>query len=247
MYENQLQECGLTKNESLVYLALLRLGKAKTGTIVKEAKISGGKVYETLYKLIDKGLVKVVTENGIKHFIANSPETLMSYMQERDESLHKKGKELESIIPELTKLQLVSIKEFESVSLVKDMRGIRTLVYDILEKGKEIKIMGVRSSKDETFNNFWRGWHRRRVELKKKAKILFSDKHTEYWNFFKKLPYTEVKEMLHFTPSAIMIIDNNTFIFSYDKEFTCIHISSVSIARSFSQFFDDLWRISPKT
>ncbi len=104
--------------------------------------------------------------------------------------------------------------------------------------------MGVCSSKDEKYNNFWMGWHSQRVKLRKEAKVLFSDKKTDYWRFFKKLKYTRVKEILHFSPSAIMIIDNNSFIFSYDKELICIHIVSQSIAKSFSNFFDDLWRIA---
>ena|SRR3989344_4825728 len=104
--------------------------------------------------------------------------------------------------------------------------------------------MGVNSSKEEKFNNFWMHWHKRRVSLKKKAKIIFSDKNTNYWKFFKKLRYTQVKEIIHFTPSAILIIDDDVFIFSYEDKLTCVHISTKSIAVSFSQFFDDLWKIT---
>jgi len=115
-----------------------------------------------------------------------------------------------------------------------------------LEKAKIIKIMGVRSSKDVKYNNFWRNWHRRRVQLKKDAQILFSDKDTEYWNFFKKLKYTNIREINNFTPSAIMILDDNSFIFSYEEEFTCIHIISKPIATSLSEFFNDLWKMAKK-
>ena len=40
MYETVLESLGLTQNESKVYEALLVLGKAKTGAIVKKAKIA---------------------------------------------------------------------------------------------------------------------------------------------------------------------------------------------------------------
>src|SRR3989344_7253366 len=102
MYEKLLENCGLTKNESLVYLTLLKRGKSKSGDIVKEAKISGGKIYETLYKLVEKGLVKYIEENGIKKFIANNPETLISYLQEKERTLHKKEDELKKVLPQLT-------------------------------------------------------------------------------------------------------------------------------------------------
>ena len=65
MHEKLLMDSGLTKNEARVYLTLLKIGKSQSGRIVKEAEISGGKVYETLNKLIDKGNTVVVIEHNI--------------------------------------------------------------------------------------------------------------------------------------------------------------------------------------
>jgi HTH-type transcriptional regulator, sugar sensing transcriptional regulator len=243
MYEKLLRECGLTQNESLVYLALLRIGKARSGEIVKEAKISGGKVYETLYKLIDKGLVKSVSENKVKHFIANEPSTLISYVKEREKLLHEKEMELEKILPGLKELKRKD-ELLETVSLVKGLRGISSIMYKSLEGAGKVQIMGVRSGKNVRYNNFWSGWHRERVILKKRAKIIFSDRDTEYWKHFRKQKFTEVRNIDHFTPSAIMIVDDESFIFSYGEEITCIHITSKAISDSFSEFFMDLWKIS---
>lgn len=242
MYNKLLEECGLTKNESLTYLALLKLGKAKSGEIVREAGISGGKIYETLYKLVDKGIVKEVTENGVKRFIPNDPKTLIQYVKEKQKKLELKEKELENVLPNLNNIK--NEIEQDSVSLIKGLRGISSLVYEKLRHAKSIKIMGIRSSKDEKYNNFWQNWHRERVKLKEEAKILFSDKNTEYWHFFKGLSYTKVKEILHPSPSAIMIIDDNSFLFSYDKDLICTHIYSKQIADSLSSFFEDLWGIA---
>jgi len=243
MYEDILYECGLTQNETAVYLALLKLGKAKSGEIVREAKISGGKIYETLYKLIEKGLVKEVIENGIKRFISNDPKTLLTYLEEKTLKIKEKKEQLEKIIPGFYKLSK-NESEIESVSIIKNLRGISTIVYGCLEKAKQIKAMGLNSSKDERYNNFWRGWHRKRVSLKKEAQIIFSDKNTEYLDFFKSLSHTKIKYILHFSPSAIMIVDNNILIFSYGEEITCIHIISEPIKKSFLNFFDDLWKIA---
>lgn len=240
LHEELLRACGLTQNESLVYLSLLKVGKATSSKIVKEANISGGKIYETLEKLIHKGLVKSIIENGVKNFMTNEPEMLVEYIKDKERELHKKEEELAKILPQLKGLKEHE-QRLENVALIKGLRGIKPLVYDSLKKGKIIKIMGVTSKKDVEFNNFWRFWHLERVKLRKKAEIIFSDKNTDYWRFYKKLKYTKVKEILHFTPSAILIIDYNLFIFSYEEELTCIHIKSKSISDSFSQFFDGLW------
>ena len=57
-----LEKIGLTKGESKVYLALLRIGKSNIGPIIKEAKVSNSKVYDILDRLAQKGLVGVAIE-----------------------------------------------------------------------------------------------------------------------------------------------------------------------------------------
>lgn len=241
MYEDLLEETGLTKNEAIIYMTLLKTGKSKSGELIKKSKVSSGKIYETLYKLIDKGLVKSVSENGVQHFIANNPKAVISYIQEKEKLLQDKEEKLKKILPELESVAKIETN-LETVSLIKGFRGISPIIYEHLEKANTtINIMGLRSSKNVKFNNFWKNWHRHRVELKKEAQLLFSDKNTEYWKFFKKLEYTEVHETLSTSPSAIAIINENVFIFSYDEEFTCIHINSSSIANSFKSFFESLW------
>lgn len=244
MYEELLTECGLTKNESLVYLALLRLGRAKSGDLVREAKISGGKIYETLYKLVDKGLIKEFSENGIKQFESNSPSSLLDHIAEKRKSLEIKENSLKKILPALSNIQTLNTDS--SVFLLKGIRGIKYNVYLALKTAHSIKIMGISSSKDEKFNNFWRSWHSERISLKKEAKIIFSDRNTEYWKFFKDLDYTQIRELEHLSPSAIMIIDEQIFIFSYDKDVSCVHIKSAPMSVSFSNFFDDLWKIAKR-
>jgi len=134
-----------------------------------------------------------------------------------------------------------------SIEVDKDpmyQRGVKPLVYEALERSKKIKIMGVTSKKEIRYNNFWRHWHTERTRLKKRAEIIFSDRNTDYWKFYKKLRYTKVKEILSFTPSAILLIDENIFIFSYEEDLTCIHIKSLPISDSFLQFFDGLWKVA---
>ncbi|MBS3123803.1 hypothetical protein J4437_04160 [Candidatus Woesearchaeota archaeon] len=242
MYESLLENTGLTKNEAAAYLALLKNGKSTSYKIVREAKMSSGKIYETLDKLQQKGLIKSILENGVKHFTANDPEALFEYLKQKEQAIIEKEKELHKILPNLKDLRIK--EEIEEVGLISGFRGISPLVYKALENAKSIKIMGVSSTKNVKFNNFWKNWHRERILKKKKAQIIFSDKGSDYWKFFKKLELTEVKESLIISPSAIMIIDEQSFIFSYDQELKCIHIVSESIAKSFSGFFDSIWKIN---
>jgi sugar-specific transcriptional regulator TrmB len=242
MHEKLLIDAGLTQNEARVYLTLLELGKSQSGKIVQKAKVSGGKIYETLSKLIDKGLVEVIVENGVKQFFAADPQSILMYMEEKKKKISEQTKSLAKIVPDLQKIREYE-QPTENVYYIKGFKGIKPIVYKALENAKEVKIMGVRSSKSEKFNIFWKHWHNKRVSLKVKAKLLFTDRNTQYWKFFKKLKYTTIRSTPSLSPSAIMIIDNNAFIFSYDKELTTIHIASAAIAGSFNSFFDDLWEM----
>src|SRR3989344_843345 len=193
MREQLLTEAGLTINEAKIYLSLLKLGKAPSGRIVKEAHIAGGKVYETLYKLIHKGLVEVITENNVKQFIAADPQSLLSYMEERKNQLTQQAEKLASIIPDLQKIKHLT-EPVENVYLIKGFHGIKPLVNEAVLKAKgEFLIMGVRSSKEAQFNIFWQHWHQERIKQKKKARMIFTDRETEYWNFFQKMRLTETR------------------------------------------------------
>jgi sugar-specific transcriptional regulator TrmB len=72
MEEKSLEKIGLTKNETKVYLALLKIGTSKVGEILKESKLNSGKIYEVINSLEQKGLVSESTINNVKHFTATS-------------------------------------------------------------------------------------------------------------------------------------------------------------------------------
>ena len=242
MYENELVQVGLTQNEAKAYLALLRLGKSTSGKIIEEAGIASGKIYETLQKLIEKGLIEAVVENGVKQFHAGNPKSLLLYMKEREEQISVQAKQLAQIIPSLEEMKRWEELP-EGVFLVKGMRGIKPMVYDVLtQTEEEIKIMGVRSVKQKMFNTFWLHWHTQRMALGKKARVLFSDR-GEYWQKFMSMKYTQVRSLSTVSPSAMMILGEHVFIFSYEEEFTCIHILSGQVAKSFDAFFESLWMV----
>ena len=51
MERRYLEKIGLTKNESIVYTTLLKLGISKTGEILKKSGLNSGKIYEILESL----------------------------------------------------------------------------------------------------------------------------------------------------------------------------------------------------
>src|SRR3989338_7565885 len=98
METKQLESLGLTRNEALIYLFLLKKGETTTGAIIKETGIANSRVYENLNSLIIKGLVSYNVQKDGKHFRAEEPNKFI----ELEETRRKKIREL---VPQLNNLK----------------------------------------------------------------------------------------------------------------------------------------------
>jgi len=112
-----LSEIGLSSREIAVYLALLKLGSTTAGPLVKESEVQNAKIYETLEKMMKKGLVTYVVKQSIKHFQAVNPITLINFFDEKKNRLQNTVNELQ-IIQQHTEPECNS-RVFEGVRSIK--------------------------------------------------------------------------------------------------------------------------------
>ena len=138
---NTLKHSGLTKNESKIYLALIRLGSVKAGQVSKETEFNRTTTYECLKSLGSKGLVSYVIIGKIKYFQASNPKNLEMYMQDKLD-------DIKSILPELEK-QYKSTKLKENIRLFKGNKGVKSVLNDIIENAKENYIFGSEGQLEE--------------------------------------------------------------------------------------------------
>ena len=113
--ENQLQEIGLTEQESKVYLQLLKEKYQEASKISKLTKINRSVTYSVLNSLIQKGLTSYVIRNNIKYFIAADPKTLIDFLKDKE-------KILQNILPKLSNI-IPTEKENISVELYQGTKG----------------------------------------------------------------------------------------------------------------------------
>ncbi len=83
--EQQLQQLGLGKNESLVYLALFEIGRAKAGEIIAHTGLHRNLVYTALEKLVKDNLVAKFIKNDVAIFEANNPKMLLDKLENQKE------------------------------------------------------------------------------------------------------------------------------------------------------------------
>ncbi len=239
-----LEDIGLTHNESIVYLTLLREGTSKSGGILKNSGLNSGKIYEILDSLKKKGLASESIINNIKHYTAAPPSQILEYLDKQKEELEKDEQAIKGAIPELEKIRERKTKEIKAVTYI-GLRGIKTAAdeaLDSMKKDEEILAMGVTEKKDKKFNEFWISWTERRIKKKIIAKHIFSEK-SDYLKIFKKMKYTKVKVLDGLTPVTIDIFgEDKVLILNYNEPFSCTMIYDKNTATSFINFFYQLWK-----
>lgn len=123
-----LERVGLTPNEVKVYLALLETGSTTTGRIIKKTGMFGTRVYESLDRLVSKGLVTFVVMANRKHFQAVPPERFLTLLKEMED-------EVMEILPEL-KLKQELAKVQQAATVYQGVKGIKSALDNMLNELK---------------------------------------------------------------------------------------------------------------
>lgn len=74
---NKLKRFGFTTNEAKAYLALLQCQPASAYEVAKQAGLPTSKIYETVGRLVSRGVMQVSKEGTHRHYFAMNPADLM--------------------------------------------------------------------------------------------------------------------------------------------------------------------------
>lgn len=165
-----LKEIGMTDTEIKVYLALLRQGATSAGKIVEETGVYRKNLYDSLNKLIDKGLVSYVVENKIKIFQAKSPENLEKYLEEKKAKIEEQKQEIQKNIAEMKSLFKKTPAEIES-EIYRGTEGIKTILKECLNY-KEVLFIGATGDVENRLPYFWPQYNKKREKMGCKWKLL---------------------------------------------------------------------------
>ena len=238
-----LESIGLTKNESIVYLTLSKIGTSKVGELLKNSNLNSGRIYETLDSLENKGLVSESVINHVRHFTAAPPSRLFEYLNRKKEKIESEEKEIQTIIPQLETLRKISKKEVKAVTYT-GFNGFKTAVNeatDSLNEKEEIVSMGISKIPEKKFNIFWKQWYAKIKRKKLRVREIFSKK-DDYYNEFKKMPNTDARFLPAITPVAVDVYGSETvLIFNYEPPYSFILIQDKNTATSFKNLFEQLW------
>lgn len=240
MYEKTLEGIGLTQGEIKVYSALLKIGESTTGKIIEESKLSSGKIYEILDKLIDKGLATFIVKEKTKYFSPTNPKKILEYVDRKKEEIENKKREVESILQELIHIHNLKKEDYKAV-IYKGYEGLKTAIFESLEELNKNDIwmsMGTGSNRTEQVLWMWNKFEKLRVEKEINLKIIASNE--ENINNFLESKYMKAKILNIGGKVPVDIAGNSVLIYNFE-DLSVVKITSCDVANSFRDFFDHLW------
>lgn len=136
MYGELFQEIGLSVNEAKVYEALLPLGEASVQEISLQAKVHRRNVYDSLAKLVEKGLVSELFVKGEKRYKVMDPQRLMELLKEKEERLA-------ATLPQL-RARHEAIQEKEEAYFHRGIEGFKLYLQAILDENETVYFIGAK-------------------------------------------------------------------------------------------------------
>lgn len=246
-----LEEIGLSKTETKIYLTLLKTGQTTTTKIVRESGIHASKVYEFLDRLIQKGLVSYVIKSNKKHFSTSEPETLKEFLREKKKRLNEQEKKVNKLLPELKELKK-SRKDVIQSEIYEGLRGVKSIyekILDTLGSGHTQYIIGAPRIGNELIEGYLLDWHKRRIKKKIRCRYIYDSDVTDYGKKREKMPLTEVKYLPKNIVSPVWIeIFKDNVVIGHIKGRNAILflIKDKEIAKSYMDYFMLIWKISKK-
>ena len=237
-----LKQLGFSEKEIQVYLALLNLGPASVRSIAQQAQINRGTTYDILKSLIKRGLASYYHRDKHQYFLAEDPEKLKDYLDDKEKELETVKQQIKNVIPEMKSIynkagQKPVVRYYEGST------GIKTILQDVLKVMTEAedKEYYVYSSSDvraylyQDFPNF----AKERVRLRIKVKAIAIGSGGALWGMDERR-WLSKKEG---SPTYIIIYYKKVVLISLsrDKVPHGVIIEDKSIFETQKMIFEFLW------
>ena len=136
MYAEVFEQLGLYKNEARVYEALLQEGELSVGGISVKSQVHRRNVYDTLNRLVEKGLVFEIVQRGENRYRAVDPSKLEELIQE-------KHLMLKNVKPNLLNLYK-STPHKDDVFVYRGPEGWKNYMQDMLRINEDAYFIGAK-------------------------------------------------------------------------------------------------------
>ncbi|HLD12773.1 MAG TPA: helix-turn-helix domain-containing protein [Candidatus Nanoarchaeia archaeon] len=228
-----LEQFGLTKLETQIYLTLLDIGPALAGTISRRSGIHRRNVYDAAERLIRKGLVGYIQQNNRRHYAATNPEQLLTIINEQAAAINH-------VLPKLQE-KYNQTHQTQETLFYKGKKALKNVFEDQLNHGKEILVLGASTHAKEQLQYYLHWYTKNRVKQRKKLRLIYHQHMKE------KIPYAETRYLpLPATNIATNIYGDKVAIINWQEKPFVILIHNKDIADNYKAYFEQLWKTAKK-
>lgn len=233
--QETLESIGMNKNEIIIYLDLIKVGSSSAHDISNRTKIHRPNVYDTLDKMIKKGIVTSSIEESKKIFYPIEPNNLLEYLKQREF-------DLKEVIPEIEKFRATA-KQERKIEMAEGIRAIRNILNSFLEDNQPIYVYGIPKTAIEDLGGFINDFHQRRIQKNIPMKHIYNKNAEKRIRELNQLTLTEARYLpsLFDTNTTTNICGDRVVLFFWEPPFWAIIIKNESIANAYKKYFDILW------
>ena len=237
---------GFNKNESIVYLSLIKFGISEASAIIKDTKFHKNIVYDNLEKLIDKGLVSYIIEEGRKVFNLASPQALIQFFDNQEKEIKEKKAVAERLSKELNN-NIKKTYEKQEAEIYRGVRGIKTFFNETLNSDGFVAFGGPPESVSILGEDFWINYQLKRTKKKVKVKLLFNQSIRKFGDNLRNR-LTEIRYFEQdFEPlTETHIEEEKVALIVWTKEPFLFLIRDKNVAKSYMKFFENVWKSAKK-
>jgi len=239
-----LEEVGLTNAEARVYLVLLETGLSTVGPLIKKVGFHRGTTYAVLQRLLEKGFVSTLREQGKIVFAPVEPKHILLLLKEKE-------KRFVEALPELERIRAEAGSEAVATVFV-GTRAIRRLLESILEelkKEREYLDFGVSGLFRAVMREYWDVWQARKRQWNIRSKCIF-DENVKKKNSKLLEDYVGSARFVPseaFCPTDTMIFSDKIVLFVWtSKPPVAIVVKNKPTAEGYKRLFNYFWKRARK-
>ena len=243
MEMKDLLDLGLTKNETKVYLALIRFRSAAAYDLIRETKLHKKLVYENLERLIDKGLASFVIQENKKIFQITSPDMLVEYFEEQADEIEDKRKKAMRIAKDIKKTRL-KLPVKQGAAVYRGIKGIKAFYRELLSFGKDYIVFGAPEESLRIMGeHFWLNFNLKRKDKRIHARTIFNESIRAYGAKIKNKLTTVRYFEKDFEPRTETNVQHDRIaIIVWTEEPVLFLIKNKVVADSYRNFFEKMWK-----
>jgi len=232
----------LSEKEISVYIVLLGMGKGTVSQIARRAQLNRTTGYDILGTLVAKGLVSISGKEPKQEYIAESPESIITLLNERIEKTSEQLKRAKEIMPELKSMHNVSDRP--QVRFYEGKDGLKQVYEDTLTSTETIRAYAEVGNMHKALPDYFPEYYERRSKKNIFIRAIFpatpaslerATQNSKEWRDTAIVP----ADKYNFSPE-INIYDNKVMIASWREKLGII-IESAEIADAMKKVFELSW------